>query len=30
MKILEQKSSKIITEFFDKFNELSKLSENDR
>ena len=30
MKILEPKSSKIITEFFDKFNELSKLSENDR
>lgn len=30
MKILEQKSSKIITEFFDKFNELSKLSENER
>ena len=30
MKILEPKSSKIITEFFDKFNELSKLSENER
>ena len=30
MKILEQKRSKIITEFFDRFNELSQLSENDR
>ena len=30
MKILEQKRSKIVTEFFDRFNELSKLSENER
>lgn len=30
MKILEQKRSKMITEFFDRFNELSQLSENDR
>ena len=30
MKILDQKKSKIVNEFFDKFNELSQLSENDR
>ena len=30
MKILEQKRSKIITEFFDRFNELSQLSKNNR
>lgn len=30
MKILEQKKSKVVDEFFDKFNELSKLSENER
>lgn len=30
MKVLEQKRSKIITEFFDRFHELSQLSDNDR
>lgn len=30
MKILDQKRSKIVNDFFDKFNELSQLSENER
>lgn len=30
MKILDQKKSKIVNDFFDKFNELSQLSENER
>lgn len=30
MKVLDQKRSKIVNDFFDKFNELSQLSENER